>query len=71
MKQPQWIWFVGVAVARVPQPHCQSLHASIYNRASTNRHQPKQATSGWFADSDGQGIIRTETIHGQREWLTT
>lgn len=57
------------AVARLPQPAYQCLQASSYNRASTNRHQPNQDTSGWFADSDGLGFIRTEMINGKKEWV--
>ena len=57
------------ALARLPQPQYQALQASSYNRASTNRTQPNQDTSGWFADSDGLGFIRTETIGGNQEWV--
>lgn len=57
------------SVARWPQPGYASLQASSYNRASTNRNQPNRDTSGWFADSDGLGFIRTETIKGQPEWV--
>ena len=57
------------AVARFPQPIYQSLQASSYNRASTHRNQPNQGTSGWFADSDGTGFIRTETMNGKTEWV--
>ena len=57
------------AVARFPAVECKSLQATSYNRASTNRNQPDQGTGGWFADSDGIGFIRTETINGQQEWV--
>src|SRR5665213_284031 len=57
------------AVARFPEPEYQSLQATSYNRASTNRNQPDQTVTGWFADSDGTGFIRTETNHGQQEWV--
>ncbi len=57
------------AVARFPQPHYDSLQASSYNRASTNRNQPNQDTTGWFADSDGLGFIRTETNRSEKEWV--
>ena len=57
------------AVARFPQPSYQCLQASSYNRASTNRNQPNQDTTGWFADSDGLGFIRTEQIKGKTEWV--
>jgi hypothetical protein len=57
------------ALARLPQPSYQCLQASSYNRASTNRNQPNQDTTGWFADSDGLGFMRAEQIHGQTEWV--
>ena len=52
------------AVARWPVPQYESLQASSYNRASTHRDAP-----GWFADQDGLGFIRTETIQGRTEWV--
>ena len=52
------------ALARFPDPLYQSLQASSYNRQSVHRDQP-----GWFADSDGLGFIRTETVDGQTEWV--
>ena len=57
------------AVARFPATALPVLQASSYNRASTNRNQPDQGTGGWFADSDGLGFIRTETINGRTEWV--
>ncbi|MCZ7635389.1 MAG: hypothetical protein M5U12_04640 [Verrucomicrobia bacterium] len=57
------------AVARWPQPLYQSLQASSYNRASTHRDQSDQTATGWFADSDGIGFIRTEVRDGQTEWV--
>ncbi len=57
------------AVARFPEPNYRCLQASSYNRASTNRNQPNQDASGWFADSDGVGFIRTESINGKEEWV--
>lgn len=57
------------ALARLPQPSYQCFQASSYNRAATNRNQPNQDTTGWFADSDGLGFIRTEQIHGKTEWV--
>jgi len=57
------------AIARFPQPYYQCLQASSYNRASTNRNQPNQDTTGWFADSDGLGFIRTEQLNGKTEWV--
>lgn len=56
-------------LARFPVANYQSLQASSYNRASTHRDQPDRGTTGWFADSDGLGFIRTETINGQQEWV--
>ena len=50
--------------ARFPRPRYRSLQASSYNRASVHRDKP-----GWFADSDGLGFIRTETVGGQTEWV--
>lgn len=57
------------ALARFPAPEYQSLQASSYNRASTHRDQPDRSTTGWFADSDGVGFIRTEDHEGHREWV--
>lgn len=51
------------AVARFHDPAYQCLQASSYNRESVQRDQP-----GWFADSDGTGFIRQETINGRAEW---
>jgi glycerophosphoryl diester phosphodiesterase len=51
-------------LARLPVPPYQSLQASSYNRESVRRHQP-----GWFADSDGLGFLRTETVGGKTEWV--
>ena len=51
-------------VARFPEPLYRSLQASSYNRESVHRDKP-----GWFADSDGLGFIRTETIAGKTEWV--
>ncbi len=57
------------AVARFPQPYYRALQESSYNRASTNRNQPDQTVAGWFADSDGLGFIRTESIGNKTEWV--
>jgi Protein of unknown function (DUF2961) len=57
------------AVARMPDPAYECLQASSYNRASTHRNQPDQTATGWFADSDGTGFIRTEQIGGRTEWV--
>ncbi|MEI7985648.1 MAG: glycoside hydrolase family 172 protein [Armatimonadota bacterium] len=51
-------------LARFPNPPYQSLQASSYNRESTHRDKP-----GWFADSDGTGYIREETINGKHEYV--
>lgn len=56
-------------VARWPEPQFQALQASSYNRASTHRNQPAQDASGWFADSDGLGFLRTESHDGKTEWV--
>lgn len=50
------------ALARYPD--YQSLEATSYNRESVRRDKP-----GWFADSDGTGFIRTETIAGKTEYV--
>lgn len=52
------------AVARLPEPAYRQLQASSYSRASVARDQP-----GWFADQDGVGFVRTESIHGREEWV--
>ena len=57
------------ALARFPEPEYRCLQASSYNRASTNRNQPNQDTTGWFADSDGLAFVRIETNQDQREWV--
>ena len=57
------------ALAKFPEPAYQAKQASSYNRLSTARDQANQGTGGWFADSDGTGFIRTETINGQQEWV--
>ena len=57
------------AVAHFPEPPYECLQASSYNRASTNRNQPDRGTTGWFADSDGVGFIRTEIKDGKTEWV--
>ncbi|MBL9127066.1 MAG: DUF2961 domain-containing protein, partial [Verrucomicrobiales bacterium] len=51
-------------LARFPDPPYASLQASSYNRESVHRDRP-----GWFADSDGIGFLRTETIEGRTEWV--
>ena len=57
------------SIARYPNPEYQCLQASSYNRASTHRDQPDRSASGWFADSDGLGFIRTEMARGKKEWV--
>ena len=56
-------------LARFPASDYQCLQASSYNRASTNRSQPDQNATGWFADSDGLGFIRTEKKDRKEEWV--
>lgn len=51
-------------LARYPNPPYQSLQASSYNRESIRRDKP-----GWFADSDGVGFIREESLGGKKEWV--
>jgi hypothetical protein len=51
-------------LVRFPGDYYKTLQASSYNRASVKRGEP-----GWFADSDGVGFIRSETSHGQTEWV--
>lgn len=57
------------ALTRLPDPPWQCLQASSYNRASTHRLQPDQGVTGWFADSDGTGFLRTDTAGGRTEWV--
>jgi hypothetical protein len=59
------------ALARLPAPAYEALTASSYNRASSNRNQPDQTFSGWFADGDGTGYLRVETnsLTGNPEWV--
>jgi hypothetical protein len=57
------------AVARFPESDYRCLQASSYNRASTNRNQPNQDATGWFADGDGVGFIRSETTDGKQQWI--
>lgn len=52
------------SLVRFPDPQYQSLQASSYNRESVHRDKPS-----WFADSDGLGFIRTETVDGKTEWV--
>ena len=47
-----------------PVPEYKSLQASSYNRESISPDKP-----GWFADSDGTGYIREETIKGKKEYV--
>ena len=51
-------------LASFPNPPYKSLQASSYNSESVRRDLP-----GWFADSDGTGFIREETINGKREYV--
>ncbi len=52
------------ALARFPAPAFRQMQASSYNRDSVKRGEP-----GWFADSDGTGFIRDETINGRHEFV--
>ncbi|MFO0835319.1 MAG: glycoside hydrolase family 172 protein [Phycisphaerales bacterium] len=52
------------SLARLPAPAFRQMQASSYNRESTKRGEP-----GWFADSDGTGFIREETIGGRHEFV--
>lgn len=51
-------------LARYPYPFYQQLEASSYNRASVSPFKP-----GWFADSDGSGYIRKDTINSKVEYV--
>lgn len=51
-------------LARYPQPFYRQLEASSYNRASESPFKP-----GWFADGDGSGYIRTDSINGRKEYV--
>jgi hypothetical protein len=51
------------ALARFPSPAYTQRQGSTYNRVSTQRDQTDQTFSGWFADSDGVGFIRTENTN--------
>lgn len=51
-------------LATFPDPSYQQLEASSYNRASVSPYK-----SGWFADSDGNGYIREDTINGKKEYI--
>jgi len=50
------------AVARWPRPEFSCKQASSYDRAKVAPGQP-----GWFANSDQNQFIRTETFHGRAE----
>ncbi|MGH2644444.1 MAG: hypothetical protein ACRDE2_10885, partial [Chitinophagaceae bacterium] len=51
-------------LAQYPSPYYQQLEASSYNRASVSPFKP-----GWFADSDGSGYIRKDTVNGKVEYV--
>ena len=51
-------------IAQFPEIAYSCRQASSYNRESESPDLP-----GWFADSDGEGFIRTEEINGQKEWV--
>lgn len=52
------------SITRFPSPVFRTLQASSYNRESVSPDKP-----GWFADSDGEGFIRTEEIEGKPYWV--
>lgn len=52
------------SLARLPAPAFRQMQASSYNRDSVKRGEP-----GWFADGDGTGFIREETIGGRHEFV--
>ena len=52
----------GAAIARWPQPEFTCRQASSYDRGTVAPDQP-----GWFANSDQNQFIRTETIQGRTE----
>ena len=51
-------------IAQFPHPFYQSLESSSYNRESVSPFK-----KGWFADSDGTGYIREDTIEGRTEYV--
>lgn len=51
-------------LARYPYPFYRQLEASSYNRASVSPFKP-----GWFADGDGSGYIRKDTIDSKVEYV--
>jgi hypothetical protein len=51
-------------LAQFPTLFYQSLESSSYNRASVSPFK-----KGWFADSDGTGYIRQDTIDGRTEYV--
>lgn len=51
-------------VASYPSPNYRSLESSSYNRQSVAPSKP-----GWFADSDGTGFIKKDTINGKIEYV--
>ena len=48
--------------ARFPDPYYICLQESSYDRSSVTKDQP-----GWFANNDGFGIMRTDTVNGRIE----
>lgn len=51
-------------LAHFPTSFYQSLESSSYNRASVSPFK-----RGWFADGDGSGYIRKDTINGKTEYV--
>lgn len=51
-------------LVRFPTPAFECKQASSYNRDSK-----KRSGEGWFADGDGTGYVRTESIAGRTEYV--
>ncbi|TAN17260.1 MAG: DUF2961 domain-containing protein [Chitinophagaceae bacterium] len=51
-------------LVQYPSPYYQQLEASSYNRASVSPFKP-----GWFADGDGSGYIKKDTVNGKTEYV--
>jgi hypothetical protein len=54
----------NAAAAYYPSPVYRSLESSSYNRKSVAPSKP-----GWFADNDGTGFIKKDTINGKIEYV--
>src|SRR5690242_12861326 len=51
-------------LAEFPTQFYQSLESSSYNRESVSPFE-----KGWFADGDGMGYIRKDTMDGRTEYV--